>query len=86
MKTILLLTVLLTLPAQAMPNMAALMSAVNACAHCVPVNEPTGDPCSIAGWCGNGNPRARTYYYDRGTGTWRYSPCANVTGMISCSY
>lgn len=55
------------------------------CEHCIPVNEPTDDPCSIAGWCGNGNPRARRYVYSPTKG-WHYTPCIYTTGEIACSY
>lgn len=56
------------------------------CAHCIPVNEPTGDPCSIAGWCGNGNSRAQRVERDPQTGALILSSCSRLTGSVCSVY
>lgn len=86
MKKLTLILALASLPVVAFPNVSALASTFNACQHCIPVNEPTGDPCSIAGWCGNGNWRAKQQYYNPVTNTLEWGPCSNINGLICGGY
>jgi hypothetical protein len=54
------------------------------CQHCEPVDEPDIDPCSIAGWCGNGNIRAQEFI--RVDGVVVLSPCSRVNGQACGAY
>jgi hypothetical protein len=54
------------------------------CEHCTPVSEPDPDPCSIPGWCGNGNVRAERYEIIGGVLT--LTPCNRPTGQVCGVY